>query len=149
METQMETETKKKQSVLPVIIAASAVVLLVSIVVVMVFFSNGDRKLRKQLDQGYRYLNGEDFENATLAYRDALRVDPENKEVLDLFHESYLRWMEHDREQADEILDKEINTLNAVLAEAPSQRVEELLMNTVPKFKAGKALKDLVNGNKK
>ena len=128
VETQMETETKKKQSVLPVIIAASAVVLLVSIVVVMVFFSNGDRKAQKLLDQGYRYLNEEDFENATLAYRDALRVDPDNKEVLELFHESYLRWMEHDREQADEIREKEIRTLNAILAEGPSQREEELLM---------------------
>ena len=124
----METETKKKQSVLPVIIAASAVVLLVSIVAVVLIFSGDKRKLQKQLDEGRRYLNELDYEKATVAFRDAVRIDPDNEEVLDLFHDSYLRWMESDPERAEEIYEKEINTLNAILAEGPSEPARQLLM---------------------
>ncbi len=124
----METETKKKQSVLPVIIAASAMVLLISIVAVVLLFSGDKRKLQKQLDEGHRYLNELDYEKATVAFRDAVRIDPDNEEVLDLFHDSYLRWMESDPERAEEIYEKEINTLNAILAEGPSEPAQQLLM---------------------
>ncbi len=122
----METETKKKQSVLPVIIAASAMVLLVSIVAVVLLFSGDKRKLQKQLDEGRRYLSELDYEKATVAFRDAVRIDPDNEEVLDLFHDSYLRWMESDPERAEEIRGKEFHTLYALLAEGPSEPVERL-----------------------
>ena len=47
---------------------------------------------------------------------------------MDLFHDSYLRWMESDPERAEEIYEKEINTLNAILAEGPSEPAQQLLM---------------------
>lgn len=45
---------------------------------------------------------------------------------MDLFHDSYLRWMESDPEHASEIRGKEFHTLYALLAEGPSEPVERL-----------------------
>ena len=125
----METEIKKKKSILALIIAASAVVLLISVIIVMLLFSNNSRReVRKQLDLGSRYLSELNFDKAAAAFRDAVRIDPEDEDALELFHECYLRWMEHDTGKAYEIFEAERNTLNAMLAEAPSERIEELLI---------------------
>lgn len=112
------------------IIAASAAVLLISVVVIMLLFSsNSRREVRKQLDLGARYLSELEFDKAAAAFRDAVRIDPEDEDALELFHECYLRWAQNDRENKYEIFEAERNTLNVILAEAPSERVGELLVS--------------------
>ncbi|MCR4641812.1 MAG: hypothetical protein K5697_07270 [Lachnospiraceae bacterium] len=111
------------------IIAASAAVLLISLLVVMLIFNNNSRReVRKQLDLGSQYLSELNFDKAAAAFRDAVRIDPEDEEVLELFHECYLSWAQNDPENKISIYETERNTLNAILAEAPSERAGELLL---------------------
>ena len=125
----MEEEIRKKQSVLPVIIVAAAAVVIISAVVIFFVFSNNSRRgIQKQLDLGARYLSELNFDKAAAAFRDAVRIDPEDEDALELFHDCYRKWMEHDAEHAYEICEAEYNTLNTILAEGPSTKVEELLI---------------------
>ena len=85
-ETEETTQVvqKKKKWLIPVIIGAAVALLAIILAVVLVIVltvSAPKRALKKQLDLGEKYLTELDYENAILAYEEALRIDPNNEEA--------------------------------------------------------------------
>ena len=85
-ETNETTEVvkKKKKWLVPVIIGAAAilfVIIAVVILVVVLAVTAPKRALKKQLDLGQKYLTELDYDQAILAYEDALKIDPKNEEA--------------------------------------------------------------------
>ena len=75
---------KKKKWLIPVIIGAAVALLAIILAVVLVIaltVSAPKRALKKQLNLGEKYLTELDYENAILAYEEALRIDPNNEEA--------------------------------------------------------------------
>ena len=75
---------KKKKWLIPVIGGAAVALLVVLsavIVVIALTVSAPKRALKKQLDLGEKYLTELDYDNAILAYEEALRIDPNNEEA--------------------------------------------------------------------
>ena len=70
---------KKKKWILPVIIGVIAVLLAV-ILVTIIAVSSPKRAYQKQLDLGEKFLTELDYENAILAYEEAIRINPRGPE---------------------------------------------------------------------
>jgi tetratricopeptide (TPR) repeat protein len=87
MENEMNSQVveKKKNKALPVIIAVAIVVVVGACIGGLVLFrsiTKPQRELKKQLAIADKYLSEADYENAILAYEDALVIDPKNTEAF-------------------------------------------------------------------
>lgn len=93
MENYTSTEIKKKKKwVIPVVIA-SAVILFAaisSIIVIVSVVAFPKARIRKQLELGEKYLTEMDYENAILAYKEAINIDPKNEEAYIGLYDAYL-----------------------------------------------------------
>lgn len=80
-ERSSETALKKKSRIAPVLIGVVCAVLIV-IVVTVIFYSNApSRQLEKQMKLADKYLLDLDYENAILAYKEAIAINPKNEEA--------------------------------------------------------------------
>lgn len=74
---------KKKKWFIPVIIAAVLMLFAFAIAVIVIISTVAvpTGKLKKQLDLGDKYITDMDYENAVLAYREAIQIDPKCEEA--------------------------------------------------------------------
>ena len=77
----MDNEIKSKRSPLIIVIAAVALIAVAVILVLVVQFNSPERKLKKQLELGDKYLSELDYENAIIVYKLALDIDPKSETV--------------------------------------------------------------------
>ena len=80
----VNTEVTKKKGKLGLIIAIiAAAVAVVGIVLFFVFVVSGSGagKKNKQIELGEKYLNDLDYDNAILAYKEAIKLDPRNEKA--------------------------------------------------------------------
>ena len=71
------TVKKKKSWIIPVIIGGVLLFLtLIASVVLITVFAVPKAGLKKHLNLGDKYLTDMDYENAILAYKDAIEIDP-------------------------------------------------------------------------
>lgn len=105
----MEKNKQNKTRVILVIIAT----LIVMLVVGMVIYSSGSpaRKLNAQLELGEKYLNDLDYEKAVAAFKEALSIEPDSEEAMELLVNAYSEWAKSEYEEGNpdraiEILDE-------------------------------------------
>lgn len=85
-------DIKKKSRIAPAVIVV-ALFLLVIIgagIIIITVFALPKSKAKKQVDLGEKYLTDMDYENAVLAFREAIRIDPKNEEAYLGLAEAYL-----------------------------------------------------------
>ena len=82
-------EKKKTKWVVPVIICV-IVALLALILLIAISVSAPKRKYQRQLDLGSKYLTDLDYENAILAYEEALKIDPKCEDAYLALADIYL-----------------------------------------------------------
>ena len=129
---------KKKKWIVPVIIGAIVALIAIVAVVVLVIaltVSAPKRALKKQLNLGEKYLTELDYDNAILAYEEALRLDPNNEEAYLALVGIYETLAENSEEenlrQAMEYASKGLDTakegLNHIASSAALQEKERTL----------------------
>ena len=72
---------KKKKWLVPVIISSAAVIFgaILAIGFIFTIVAKPKIKVQKQLNLGDKYITEMDYENAVLAYQEAIRIDPKNE----------------------------------------------------------------------
>ena len=93
---------KKKKWIVPVIIGVAAALLIGLIVGGIIYIKSvalPKKELKKQLDLGDKYLSDMDYDNAILAYREAISINPKNEKA-------YLGLGKTYEAMADEALDE-------------------------------------------
>ena len=93
---------KKKKWIVPVIIGVAAALLIGLIVGGFIYVKSvalPKKELKKQLDLGDKYLSDMDYDNAILAYREAISINPKNEKA-------YLGLGKTYEAMADEALDE-------------------------------------------
>jgi len=129
-----ETVKKKKKWLIPVIIAGAATMILAIVAAVVIFsvisVTAPKRKLQKQLDLGEKYLSDLDYENAILAYREAIRIDPKSEpaylglsHVYETMADNYHN--QNDLDKAIENLDEAIDVLADGYNETSSEVIKD------------------------
>ena len=97
MENYTSTEIKKKKKwVIPVAIASAILLFaaIASIIVIVGIVAVPKARIKKQLELGEKYITEMDYENAVLAYREAIQIDPRNEEAYIGLAEAYEEWAE-------------------------------------------------------
>lgn len=116
----METQEvrKKNKWYLPVIIISAGIVFaaIAAIIIIVSAVAVPKSKVKKQLALGEKYLSDMDYENAVLAYREAVQIDPKCEEAYLGLADSYIyladRFLEEgDEEKALKCLRKAVNEL--------------------------------------
>lgn len=77
----MENSISKRNNKLPLIIGIVAAVAVVATVLIVYALGSDNRKLKAQLDLGYKYLQELNYEQAVAAFTDALEIDDMNVEA--------------------------------------------------------------------
>ncbi len=99
---------------------------------IIVLMTNGsDAGLKKQIDLGYKYLNEQDYKKAVAAFTSAYRIDPESEEALEGLHNTYLKWMNAEKEDVVRIQEEEISLLEELYDETGSRQIKELLKRII------------------
>ena len=124
--------TKKKKWVIPVIIASAVILFaaIASIIVIVTVVAFPKARIKKQLKLGDKYISELDYENAVLAYKEAIQIDPKNEEAYIALANAYLGYADFclengDEERAIKSLDKAIKELGATPDEINSPEIED------------------------
>ncbi len=125
----------KKKSKRLLVFGVTVFLAAVSIMAVLIAQSSSpERRLRKQLESAERYLAELDYEQAIVAYRSAIEIDPKNEAAYVGLVDTYIAWADKvfldNPEQAMDILEKAIEELerlrneeNAGLIDAQIDRI--------------------------
>ncbi len=99
-----QDSVKKQKRVWPFVLAAAALILLAAVILIVLFASGSkEKQYEEQLQLAERYLDELDYDRAILAYKEAIKIDPERADAyLDLC-DVYLA--QGDREAAIEVLE--------------------------------------------
>lgn len=133
MDSQIPQEImKKKKWYLPVIIVSGVVIFaaIVSIIVIISVVAVPKAKAGKQLALGDKYISEMDYENAVLAYREAIQIDPRNEKAYLALADAYISLAdkclaEGDKEGAIRYLNKGIKEISPGADKTDSDEISE------------------------
>ncbi len=96
---------RKKKRLWPFVLLGALLVLIVSgILLFMIFSGNVEKKYDEQIELAERYIDLLDYDHASAAYRDAIRIDPEKPGAYRGLAEVYVAQREYD--EAESILEE-------------------------------------------
>ena len=85
-----EVVKKNKKWIIPAIIGVVLIATIIVAVIVVISATAPSHDLKKQLNLGNKYLADLDYENALLAYKEALSINPKSKEAATGLLNSYI-----------------------------------------------------------
>lgn len=125
---------KKKKSFIPVIIAAGIGIFAVVFAVIIIVAVVASPKVRaqKQLNLGEKFISDLDYENAVLAYQEAIQIDPKNKDAYIGLANAYMNLAdqflaEGDSEKALKYLKRAIKEVEAGVDNTDSEEIEDII----------------------
>ena len=86
---------QKKKSPLPIIIVIAAILIIGAVVCYFSFFSEAairDREIKAHITSAEKYLDDLDYENAIAEYEAALKLSPDDKDILDDYIDTVLAY---------------------------------------------------------
>lgn len=123
---------KKKKWIIPVIVGSAAAVLIIAaaILAYVLIVAAPKKALQKQLDLGDKYLSELDYDNAILAYEEAIKINPKDERAyLKIAHVydilSDLDLEEHNNREAIAHLDQGISVLEKGITQTDSEEMKE------------------------
>ena len=127
-----EVVSKKKKWLIPVIIGAVFAIAVLIVITAVVVTTAPKRALNKQLDLGEKYLSDLDYENAILAYEEALKIDPKCEEAYLKLSSIYISLAEEkqaakDYEGASDLFNKAADVVQEGVNQTGSQQIKDEL----------------------
>lgn len=123
MDNQNQQDIKKKKIwIIPVIIVSVSAILiaLLAIIIVIGAVALPRTSVKKNINLGEKYLSEMDYENAILAYRDAIRIDPKNEEAYIGLANAYEEWADYCMEEGEQ--DKAVKIIERAIKELETAR---------------------------
>ena len=104
-----DINVKKKTTPILIILLLILLLCVVGVIVYLAVFSTeavAKRQIRDKMELAERYLDELDYDRAIASYKEVLKIDPANADVLDEIKAAYLAWAkdQDDPEEADGIL---------------------------------------------
>ena len=92
------TEITKKKKILPIIIISAVVLVAVlALIIYILAIAVPKQNYKKAIDTGDRYLSDMDYDNAILAYEEAVELDPKRKEAYLGLADAYIGLTDYDK----------------------------------------------------
>ena len=124
MSEETKIETKKLNKKLIISAAAVIAVALIVVLAIIVPKSVDAKNLEKQLKLGAKYLSELEYEQAEVAYLEAISIDPKNVEAYLGLAEVYVAQGEY--EKAEKVLAEALTVLGGEAAEVVRAKLEEV-----------------------
>lgn len=132
VDSSTQVVSKKKKWIIPVIVGSAAAVLIIAAAVLayVLIVAAPKKALQKHLDLGDKYLSEMDYENALLAYEEAIKINPKDERAyLKIAHVydilSDLDLEEHNNREAIAHLDQGISVLEKGITQTDSEEMKE------------------------
>ena len=129
-----KTITKKKKWFIPVLIASAVIIFaaILAIGFIFVIVAKPKIKVQKQLNLGDKYITEMDYENAVLAYQEAIRIDPKNEAAYRGLANAYINLSDEclqngDTDGASKYLKRAIKEVKPALDQTDSREIAEII----------------------